>query len=186
MGGVVPVHRDVTAPVLNRAQRVEAVHLAAVDCGHGPRPAVPYVVRCRVGRRRLDDPVDSREGTEVVIEGVVLLHDHDDVLDGSNLGSRGRSRPEHDHACTQQDQGSNHPGQAAHGETPDRFRLTVVAGPAREDVGGHHGGEIVALEVLRADNRRQQRRVHLQHVAVLEQQDSPVVAGECGLGGPGQ
>jgi hypothetical protein len=78
------------------------VHLAAVDIGGCVRLAVRapgvqvvrVVVRllttaldrignanCEVAVRRTGETVRSRIGAEVVIEGTVLLHDHDDVLD---------------------------------------------------------------------------------------------------------
>ena len=125
VGRVVPIDGDVTALVLHLAQRIEAVHLAAVDRGQRPRPVVADVVRCRVGGRRLGDTGGSGEGSEVVVEGVVLLHDHDDVLDGTGLGTR-RRRPEHQNASSQHDQGRDDPASASHSEPPRCCSYTAI------------------------------------------------------------
>jgi hypothetical protein len=70
---------------------VEPVHLAAVPRCDGARPAVREVgdaLRRQMGERHAGavippepSAVDARESAEQVIEALVLLHDHDDVLD---------------------------------------------------------------------------------------------------------
>src|SRR5581483_6401194 len=106
--GLLPAHEGLTN---------EPVHLAAVDIGGGARFAVRAAViqvaavvewrhalaggRIRHAHRGdaicHRDTICSREGTEVAIEGAVLLHDHDDVLDlvdpdGLSVGMRNRCR----------------------------------------------------------------------------------------------
>jgi hypothetical protein len=75
--------------------RDEAVHLAAVDVRDRVRLAVrasaveviPVVIGLDAGAGRvrqadiLGQSIGARKGTEVAIEGAVLLHDHDHVLD---------------------------------------------------------------------------------------------------------
>ena len=57
-----------------------------------PEHPVRYAdLRCAVGPHR--DPVRAGERPEVVIEGAILLHDDDDVID--RPGDTGRARPEH-------------------------------------------------------------------------------------------
>src|SRR5215472_7977717 len=95
-----PVHRDVGLLVLDVAERVEAVHGAAVDREPGPRAAVVDVMRGRIGGRRQGLGVlrpDAGEIAEVIIEGVILLHNHHDMLNriGSLIYRRTRRTSSH-------------------------------------------------------------------------------------------
>ena len=106
------------APDARLVLRDEAVHPAAIDVRDGSRHIVgaPNVsVRGTMERPHAGvgigigeahggdpvlhrDPVGSRVGAEVMVEGAVLLHDHDDVLDLADtvqlgaLPTRGRGR----------------------------------------------------------------------------------------------
>ncbi|HYY44410.1 MAG TPA: hypothetical protein VE975_04395 [Actinomycetota bacterium] len=83
---------------------VEAVHASAVDGHETPEEVVSYVVGVDVGRPLEGDalprvetaesgPFGPRETPEEVVEGAVLLDDHDDLLDGDALvGMRLSSR----------------------------------------------------------------------------------------------
>src|SRR5207302_7952462 len=94
--------------------RNEAVHLAAADVGYRARLPVRaagvevarVVVRpltvsldwigdagCELPARRAGEAVGARIGPEVRIEGAVLLHDHDHVLDLVDAGGRFRRLP---------------------------------------------------------------------------------------------
>ena len=87
-----PKDGDVGLPVLDVAERVEAVHGPAVDREPGPRAAVVDVVRGRIRGRRQALGVlrpDAGEIAEVVIEGVILFHNHNDMLNRvGGLGHR--------------------------------------------------------------------------------------------------
>jgi len=99
-----PVDGDVALLVLDLAQRVEAVHLAVVDREPGARAAVVDVVRGGVGGRWQGSAVGTGVVAEVVIEGVVFLHNHNDMLNGiGRLINRGT-------ACTGGDSGHRGPG----------------------------------------------------------------------------
>jgi hypothetical protein len=77
-----PVDGDVALLVLDLAQRVEAVHRAVVHRKPGPRPAVVDVMRGGVAGRRQGNAIDTRELAEVIIEGMVFLHNNNDMLNG--------------------------------------------------------------------------------------------------------
>jgi hypothetical protein len=100
-----PVVGDVLLPILHvgvaaigvAPQPVEAVHLAAVDRGEscdegvidprGPVGRPPQGDPGAVARHALGGAVDPGHAAEHVVEGAVLLHDEDEVLDlRSRLG----------------------------------------------------------------------------------------------------
>jgi hypothetical protein len=79
-----PPDRDVTLLVLDHSQRVESVHRAAVDRKPRARAGVIQVVREGVGRSRQSNAISYPwESAEVTIEGVVFLHNNNDMLNGA-------------------------------------------------------------------------------------------------------